>query len=120
MVVLSVCTPDSLFPIPDLPSDVHRLEPLLAPADDEYAEALLHARLDVVRRRRIAARHVELLTRREHLLNRRFPPLLVEDALPIGVRRREHTAKRAGPGEQHADALHRRDLPHAGESRPWT
>src|SRR5678816_4878467 len=74
---------DSLFPIPDAAADVDRPEALLTPADDEDAETLLHARLDVVRRRRIAARHVELLARREHLLNRRLPPFLVDDALSL-------------------------------------
>jgi hypothetical protein len=34
---------------------------------------------------RIAAGHVELLARREHLLNRAFPRLLVEHALAVGV-----------------------------------
>src|SRR4029453_17376455 len=109
--------PDSLFPIPDLSADVDGLEPLLAPVDHEHAEALLHAGLDVRRGRGIAARHVELLARREHLLDRRFPALRVEYALTVRVGRGEDPAKCAGPGKQDADSLHRRDLPNAGESR---
>src|SRR5262245_64797946 len=39
----------------DATSDLDRLETGLAPVDDEHAEALLHAHLDVFRARRIAA-----------------------------------------------------------------
>src|SRR5262249_30055373 len=38
--------------------DVDRLEPGVAPVHHEHTEALLHARLDVSRVRRIAARHL--------------------------------------------------------------
>src|SRR5690349_6118703 len=56
-----------------LATDVDGLEPGIAPLHDEDAEALLHARLDVVRVRRVAARHVELFARRQHLLDRVLP-----------------------------------------------
>src|SRR5687768_2787436 len=96
--------------------DVDRLEPLFAPVDDEHAEPLLHPRLDVRRGGRVPARHVELLARGQHLLDARFPSLLVEDALAVRVGRREYSAKRPRAGEQDADALHRRDLAHAVEA----
>src|SRR5881394_907125 len=90
--------------------DVHGFEPLLAPVDHEDAEALAHALFDVVRRRRIAARDVELLARREHLLDGRFPTRGIEHALARRIDGRENAAQRAGAGEEHRDAFHRRDL----------
>src|SRR5678815_4926071 len=72
-----------------LPSDVHRLEALLTPVDDEHAESLLHPHLDVSRRRRVAACHLEFLAGREHLLDGCLPTLLVEDTLPVRIGARE-------------------------------
>src|SRR5438093_3571207 len=78
----------------DLSPDLDRLEPGIAPVDYKDAKALLHARLDVVGVRRVAAWNVELLARREHLLNRRLPALRVERALAARVRGGEHAAQR--------------------------
>src|SRR5438045_4018635 len=73
----------------DLPSDVDRLEPLLSPVDYENAKPLLHPRFDVGRVGGITARHVELLARREYLLDRRFPTRGVEHPLAARVGRAE-------------------------------
>src|SRR5262245_51979687 len=94
------------------PADVDRAEPGIDPVHDEDAEPLLDACLDVVLGGRIAARQVELLACREHLLDGLLPALGVERPLALGVGRREHAAQRAGAGEQHADPFHRRDLAH--------
>src|SRR5215203_1554221 len=54
-------------------SDLDGLETGVTPVHHEHAEALFHARFDVVGRGGVAARHIELLAGRQHLLNRRFP-----------------------------------------------
>src|SRR5262245_6100240 len=94
----------------DSPADVHRAEARVPPVDDEDAEPLLDARLDVVLGGGISARHLEFLARGEHLLNRCLPSRGVEVAFALGVGGREHAAQRTGAGKQHADALDRRDL----------
>src|SRR5690606_17076252 len=60
------------------PPQFHGPESRLAPVHDEHAEALLHAHLDVVLGGWVAARHAELLARRQHLLDRVLPALLIE------------------------------------------
>src|SRR5687768_210390 len=64
----------------DATADLHRAESGLTPADDEDAEALLHARFNVRFAGRIAARHVELLACGENLLDRGLPFHLVDHA----------------------------------------
>src|SRR4029079_17158292 len=80
----------------DAAADVDGAETGLAPVHDEHAEALLHARLDVLVGRGVAAGNVDLLARGEHLLDGGFPALLVAGRPAVGADRREDAAQRAG------------------------